>query len=413
MRKPLHPLWTVGLLALLIALTVGRSSVRVHDYYFDGKMFYIGAKVLAQGGNPYDIKALQAASVQYAPEGWPAAAKNVPQMHLPGTLALFVPLSWLPWTGFCWLLAFINSVSIPLIAYLSLKNLSRTHGQPAHWAIVAASVAMLVFPATWQTFILGQLGLFLLLITLLLVRSIQRQNHFTTALFCLAAFLKFTNTLPLLLFLFMTGKRRTRMALLGGVGIYLVLNAVSVLVIGASTFFASYRQSMQTSFKAGEINSVSQGRRIDLENLMNLGLSPVAIMALKGLLLLSLVWFFWSRWKERDSDTITSVQFALLNCATLLAFYHSVYDAVLLLPVIFVIAALWKSKGTWQLGTSLAALFMGCTFCIGYSKVWNKVVPMLAITPPLAVSTVFVVGIFAVLVWLSGSKIENRELVRS
>src|SRR5262245_54498292 len=103
--KVMHPrLFTICLLGVLFGLVFGRLSVRAHPFGFDGELFYVGARLLVDGQNPYRRAELREASQRYAPEGLPAGIAQQAQMHLPATLAAFTLVSWMPWTAYCWFL---------------------------------------------------------------------------------------------------------------------------------------------------------------------------------------------------------------------------------------------------------------------------------------------------------------------
>jgi hypothetical protein len=350
-----RPIVTICLLGILFSLVFGRLSVREHRFVFDGKLFYIGAKLLVAGQNPYRLSELREASRRYAPEGFPAGIEQQAQMHLPATLAAFALFCWMPWTAFCWFLDLLNAFCLPLIAYLLLEYLTP---KPSVRALCGASFCLAIFPSTWQNFAVGQLGLPPLLFALLAARALTRNRFPQAVLFCLLALLKFTCSLPLLLYLFLKGDARKRRAIGAAFGLFLVLNLATAAHIGIHRMLAGYQEGIDSLFRAGATNDPGVGARMDADSLLAALPGGTPAVAAKAAAAAALVAAFL--YGCRRSQALHLAEVSALSLLALLLFYHRTYDATLVFPALFLA---WGLLRTGERSASDLLLMGGLLLC--------------------------------------------------
>ena len=348
-----NPALMVFVIGLLLGLLYWHLIPHTHNYPHAGKEFYVGAKLLAAGKNPYSSHQLQAASREYAPEGMVAGFERQPQIHLPATLAVLTTVSWLPWPLFCFLQVLVSAFCIPAIVYLCLRYLTPLPSLPS---LGVLSLGLAFLPPVWQNIVIGQVTLPLVLIFLLLARSFAQHRVRSLGLLAFLALLKFTFALPLLVFVFWKGSRAQRLAMVTAAAGFVLLNSVAVLRIGPNGFRAGYHAQVNNSFGPGGLNDVhtSEGQtaRIDLDSLLALSHVLPAEGFLKAAawaFLLGLFLYQVGRWDKSGRRSHGGGQEGLglwhvsaLSLLTLLLFYHRTYDAVLLVPCLFFGFKLWE-----------------------------------------------------------------------
>ncbi|MDQ2873003.1 MAG: hypothetical protein M3R35_07750, partial [Candidatus Eremiobacteraeota bacterium] len=119
--------WAVGIFAAIAF--AGVLYYFVHPSPNDGydfQAFYCGAKVLAAHANPYLDKPLHACEAQAAPRiAYTLGHITVPSPLPPYALAIFIPLSMLPyvWAKTIWLLVLLASVVLCAWAAAKLSRL--------------------------------------------------------------------------------------------------------------------------------------------------------------------------------------------------------------------------------------------------------------------------------------------------
>jgi hypothetical protein len=337
----------IVIVGTLLSLAYWRLIPHVHNYPHAGKEFYVGARLLAEGNNPYSSPELQAASRKYAPEGMVAGFDRQPQIHLPATLMVLAPFSLLPWTVYCFLQLVLNTFCIPIIVYLCLLGIT---ARPAFWSLALISLFVAFLAPTWENVVIGQIALPLVLCFLLLARSFARRKVAWLSALTFFALLKFTFALPLIAYVFWKGSRAQRFGMAVAATIFILLNAVAVLRIGPHTFLAGYRTQVARSFGPGGLNDVrtadGQSARLDLESLLAVFPATAQDKLINGAAIVILVGIFLYQCRTRSVFSLWHV--SALSLLTLLLFYHRNYDAVLLIPSLFFGFYEWRRKMSAQ-----------------------------------------------------------------
>ena len=336
------------LLVIALVLLGGYTFALRHslDFSIDGKTFYLAGKAMIVGGDFYDIEHEKLLSERFAPDGKNAHLFAHSLTHPPITPVIFAPLSLLPWSVFRLVLLAINVGSIPVIAFLCLRFYQR----PSFLALWASSVFIALLPSVWQAVKLGQIALPMLASALLAAHFVLRRQPKGIALFALLAMVKPTLCIPLLAYLFVVGKPRERLALLGAGAAYGFLNLLGIarLQMQGISFAESYRQALNLSFGGGGLNNpLNIGViRLDVEVLLT-NLSLVAPKTAKYAIVFLLIGAFWwasRRWLGRENQMQFGAAVSAMLLLGLIMFYHRSYDGVLLLPALFLgISAWWQS----------------------------------------------------------------------
>jgi len=397
-RPPYLLVFVIGTLLSLLYL---KLIPHVHNYSHAGKEFYVGAKLLTFGKNPYDSQQLQDASRRYAPEGWVAGKKEQPQIHLPATLAVIGLFSWLPWAVFWVIQVVLNAFCVPAIVYLCLRYL---YPRPPAGGLWAGSLVMAFLAPTWQNVVIGQVALPLTLCFLLLARSTTRQTLAKVASLSFLALLKFTFSLPLLAYLFWKGTRQQRLAITLAGAAFLAVNVAAVLHIGPHAFLSGYQQQVGYSFAPGGLNDpLGPGRsaRVDLAIVLA-GLAggralDLLTRALQGILVgLFLLRVVQGGCLRHHHLSLTEV--SALALLTLILFYHRIYDTVLLAPGLCLIGLDWKRRrlrpAHWALGGALIL----CLASIGNHNLVDLALRPLGMTQPPSLRALTVLVGYLVLV---------------
>ena len=317
------------LLGLLCGLIFGKLTVHVHPATFDGKIFYIGGRLLASGGNPYSRSQLLAGSERWAPEGMAAGQPAQMQLHFPATLVVFALFSWLPWPAFCWLLALLLGLTLPLIAWLCLRYFQP---QPDNAALIAGTLLAAIVPATWQTFALGQVSLFTLLFILLTDRALIGKRDGLVVLFGFFALLKPTCCLPVLAVLFLREGVRGRGALVGAVLVNVAVNLLGALMIGPQAFLTEYREGARLMRLPGAPLDPLSGFRVDASVFLASFLHGAALTVTAYIVSAALCAGYYVVWKRSRKTELPDI--AALLLLALLIFYHQPYDAALVAPAL-------------------------------------------------------------------------------
>ena len=329
-------------------------------YGVDGEVFYVGARLLASGHDPYDGQQLQNASRKAVPGGIVIGTPSQEQIALPALLAVDTLFCWLKWPLFLRLGVFADALLIPMIASLCLQYL-RGPSSPAPLWISSFCIAL--FPPTWKVVAVGQISLLVLLCVLVVFRTVRHRRPLFTGPLCFLSLLKFTCVLPALLFLSLRERGRQRSALIAGGALFTLINAVIVLHLGVRTFAQEYHQNMALVFSSGRINDAygaGQGVRIDLESILaaiftrHRGAIAGAFLCIAAALPLCA--------RLRDTRKIGLPEISSLCLLSLVCFYHRPYDAVFAVPTGFLLYQRIQERGSRALsvgGVLIAALCYG------------------------------------------------------
>jgi glycosyl transferase family 87 len=141
---------------------------------WDFPVYYLAAKTVAQGSNPYDPAALQAASDSIEEVGY---GGSLPFLYPPHLARVMYPLSMASFFSatFCWML--LKCVALEAIIFLSLKLI----GQPIHLlGLILAHIAALFYRPISLDFSAGNIALFEAFLVLLGLNA-WRCNRYTVS----------------------------------------------------------------------------------------------------------------------------------------------------------------------------------------------------------------------------------------
>jgi hypothetical protein len=364
------------LIFITLVLLIGYGFALRHslDFAIDGKTFYLSGKAMIVGGDFYDPAVEKSLSERFAPDGENAHLFAHLLTHPPITPVLFAPLSVLPWSVFRLLLLAMNVVSIPVIAWLCLRLVDRI-SVTGLW-LAAAFIAVL--PPVWQAIKLGQIALPMLACALLAAHCFLQKRSRWLAFFVVLAMVKPTFCVPLLAYLFLIGKTRTRLAMLAAGGIYAALNVIGMvrLQMQEISFVESYRRALNASFSGGGLNDprLMGAIRLDVEVLLANVSYITPQIAKYAVVIVAAGAFWWAtrRFLGRENESQFGACVAAMLLLGLILFYHRSYDAVLLLPAFFVgLAGAWPARNARReysrraLHGALAVTALLCLAAIG------------------------------------------------
>jgi hypothetical protein len=208
-------------------------AVRWRWYQYDFRAYYIGPKLAALGEDPYSVDALIRMSASLGLE-----ANNHPYLYPPHMLAVFAPLSWLPYPVAYGLWMILQAAALLTIIFVATRRLDVDRV----WLL--GLLALGLNGATAACLRSGQMTLMLTALTLLAATSLRRDRPGgAIALLTLAALPKIWIAPMLGLVLYRpTGRRILLMA--AGIGVLLgVLLLDYILAPGYSdSFLASARR---------------------------------------------------------------------------------------------------------------------------------------------------------------------------
>ena len=309
-------------------------------------------------------------------------------------MLVFAPFTLLPWPVFCWVLALAIGLSVPLIAWLCLRYFEP---EPSTASLLVGTLLVLLVPAAWQNFALGQVGLFEILFMLLTDWALRSKRYGWAVLFGFFALLKPTCFIPLLFVLFVREDWRGRAALLGAAGVNLGVNLLGALMIGPKLFFDSYQtNSRQMALPNAPLDPMS-GYRIDM-NVLSASFLHGAALTAAGLLLTALLCGGYYRIEKRSSR-VGLPNIAALSLLALLLVYHQAYDAVLLAPAMLYGYQLFRTGRLRPTEWVYIGLLALCVLAFGNHNVVDLLLKPLHHVQPVYFRPLVLLAAYSVLLW--------------
>ncbi len=337
--------WVALLLALLFQAAVVLPEALQREAGYDFRHFYVAGLTFLGGGNPYD--GLQAeAAWQRLETGLPRhVAPIVPVEYgtaYPPILAfLFAPVAMLPYgvARVGWL-----GVNLACLAWLIARSLGAWASGWAPPARVAAVAAALLLDPVRQCLGAGQLTLVVVGLALAAADAEDRGRPRVAGVLYALAMVKFTCVLLIPVWLVVRRRWITAAWLILAL---VVLDAVPILIIGPAEFVAALRDTValvraipinDPANVLGSYNVVSIDTLIyRVGHALQLDAAP-ALVPLIGAGALASLWPV----RRLGSDPARAVAWLLLAC--LPCFNHRTYDAVVLVPTLFLLPS-WTPDG--------------------------------------------------------------------
>jgi len=328
----------LGLFTGLPILLGTGSSISVLLPNSDLPSYWLGAKFMLHGGNPYDFDALSAF-------GSSLGFEKVGILYVPPwLLALFIPFSTFSFLSFACIFFVVSILSLSLIVTLSLRLGGGTPESHRRFLIIA-----LFYYPTLVTLSLLQVSLVHSLIALIGVFALSKSNRVALALCISVAIFKPQSNFLLYLGLFYYGVIRFRLSF-----ILLVASTMTLWVMLAevsspgitSLWLASNYSPLQWM----GVSLVTPIRLLVFNLTQSLPAWPLFVVP--GLALLVTLVLLITQGRKRSLPNIP----ILIALSSILTPYGWIYDWVTLLPLIVWLMLSIKEQDGYQRSLSIVCL---------------------------------------------------------
>ncbi len=282
-------------------------------YYQDFSSYYVGASMLAHGGNPY------------------LAGNNGAFLYPPFALLFFFPLTFLPLiiAGKVFVIFSISCLFVSLLILLKLFKISFT-------SVLGIFLLTLVFNFFPEKFTLGMgqiNNVILLLICLFVYCYIKKKDHLAGIFLAFAIMLKLT---PLILIFMLLIDKRWKMLLTTIITLLCMIIIVVIFVPSTATlyFLQTTLPGLGTSWKGDYYNQALSG--FLQRDLPDLFLRQTLRTILSALLFLASLFFIWRYHKKNDDSRLLSLSL-FMTLALIINVFSWQHHFVWLLPPLLII----------------------------------------------------------------------------